>query len=778
MSRIRIQRKVSNISFCNASFELQAVTNSPVLAEKQLSAPIFRTSLTGRPQIVAGCPGLITEETGTERDILITRKTFLSDDGRMAAIRLKVENHGTEAVHVDNITPIAVNGDGGLTVGGAGSEAWRVLKLGRFKSDIPAVFRPANQDINYQDAAFNAQNVTAGMGVQGDVSAHYNFNQIVSEPITFIKHDQRTDAEGLAIAVLGQSEHLTSIMYQFDGEPKQLRRLAVVCEFDERRIDPGASVETHWIVLYTADTEQDALDRFVALQRAELRIPEPQPPRSLYCSWYFYGREFLPSDLEENLRELKRNPVPFDTFIIDNGWMDAFGDYQANAKWPDGMARAADMIAEAGMEPGIWTTPFVMMKHSRLAKEHPELIARDKHGEPVTFGYVEGACYVVDVTHPNCMAYFREVYGRLREWGYTYHKLDFVRAIAVNPDIRFHDRTVNRPMAYRKGLQMIRDAIGPGGYILACGGLYDAANYGVADSIRTGSDSIGSWEHPSGDRAAGTLVQVKQGLFRAYMSNLICTDPDCLMLRRREKPFRMHEAEKHNWLSDGKFTDEEAFSLVVRQYLSGGSTNITERLAELPEDRRGLLRRIIPAVTPPARILDFETSNCPTLAVTEVRPRCTALEPWKTLSVSNWEDHPMTRTIRLDVAGLTPGQRYAVQELPDGRFRGLLTSEDELTMNLPAHATRVLRIAAWRDQPLVLDTDLHITGGACELVDIKITESGVSGRVETPWEEGPVRVSILFPAAPEPVVAIEYVQPNHPFDISSVLKADTLAETS
>ncbi len=771
MSKISIKRHCAGIDFCDSAFALKAVTAPPELAEEPLPELIFRTVLHDRPDVVAGCPGRMVEETSTESDILVIRKTFLSNDGGMAAIRVKVENRRNEAVHLDTLIPITTEGGGGLTVGGEGAAAWRVLKLGRFKSDIPAVFRPAKQDIDYKDAAFNAQNVTAGMGVQGDVSAHYDFNQIVSEPITFIKHDQRKDVEGLALAVLGQRDHLTSILYQFDGESKQLRRLAVVCEFDEQRIDPGASVETHWIVLFTADTEQDALDRFVALQRVELQIPEPQPPRSLYCSWYFYGREFLPSDLKENLNELKKNPVPFDTFIIDNGWMDAFGDYHANHKWPDGMAMAADMIAEAGMEPGIWTTPFVMMKHSRLAKEHPELIARDKYGEPVTFGYVEGACYVVDVTHPNCMAYFRDVYGRLREWGYTYHKLDFVRAIAVNPDIRFHDRTVNRPMAYRKGLKMIRDAIGPGGYILACGGLYDAANYGVADSIRTGSDSIGSWEHPSGDRAAGTLVQVKQGLFRAYMSNLICTDPDCLMLRRREAPFRMHEAEKHNWLSDGKFTDEEAFSLVVRQYLSGGSTNITERLAELPDDRRRLLRHIIPAVTPPARILDFETSNCPTLAVTDVQPRCMTLEPWKTLSVSNWEDRPVTRTIRLDIAGLSPGLRYAVQELPEGRFRGLCTSEDELTLDVPAHGTCVLRIAAWQNQPLVLGTDLHITGGACELADIKISESVVSGRVETPWEKHPVCVSVLFPAVPEPVVAVEYVEPNKPFEITFALNA-------
>ena len=123
------------------------------------------------------------------------------------------------------------------------------------------------------------------------------------------------------------------------------------------------------------------------------------------------------------------------------------------------------------------------------------------------------------------------------------------------------------------------------------------------------------------------------------------------MLRRRTEPFRIHQVEKHNWLSDGQFTDEEAFSLVTKQYLTGGNTNMTDRLAELPEDRRALLRHIMPAFAPPARILDLDRPNCPTLALTSVEPSCETLGAWRTLSVSNWDDAPVTRNISLALAG-------------------------------------------------------------------------------------------------------------------------------
>jgi hypothetical protein len=755
MTSIDLHSSSNHIQISHPAFHLRSSNGSVGLKERALTELSFQSGDQGQAGVVAGHPGRMKEETASESGTWITRRTFLSDDGQVAAIQLKVENRNAEPIHLDTAIPLSVTHAGDLMVDSTGAEAWRVLKLGRFKSDIPTVFRPSVEDVDYRDAAFNAQNVTAGMGVQGDVSENYNMDEIVSEPLTFIKHDG-SDTQGLAIGVLGQAHHLTSIAFRFEGEPKQLGSLQVVCEFDERAIDPGASVETHWIVLYTAGTEQQALDMFVDCQKQELNIPDPHPPRSLFCSWYFYGREFLPEDLEENLEELRKDPLPIDTFIIDNGWMDAFGDWNANDKWPEGMAKAADMIAEAGMEPGIWTTPFVMMKHSKQAAEHPELIARDKHGEPATFGYVEGECYVVDVTHPNCEAYFNEVFGRLRSWGFTYHKLDFVRALAVNPDIRFHDPRFNRPMAYRHGLEMIRKAIGPGGYILACGGIYDAANYGVADSIRTGSDSIGSWDHPTGDRAAGTLVQVKQGLLRSYASRLICTDPDCLMLRRREEPFRFHEAEKHNWLSDGKFTDEEAFSLVARQYLSGGSTNITERMAELPDDRRALLHHIIPPTGEPADIVDFQTPNCPTLGLTRVTPKSENIDPWVTLSVSNWENESVTKSVSLgSMYAFSADATYVVFEQFTQQNLGLHSGNATLHMEVPAHGTRVLRIAEWKNRPMIIGTDLHLSGGGVELVDVQTTDSGITGRVETPWKV-PVTITALFPdeEGPSPVSTV------------------------
>lgn len=793
--------KISDDSFClsgHMSISLSGV-DSQALIFDHASASDFD---------YAGEHGELVTERASTGSVEVTRELFSS--ATTAGIRLKIRNVTDEELTLSSVTPMLPEGRPGLEFNSHGLDTCRVLKTGRFKADIPGCFRPSVVDVDYRDAAFNAQKITAGAGTQGDVSSNYNLNRIVCEPMTFIKSGADESSRGLAVCVIGQEHHLTSIYISppGDGTPGQF---GIMCEFDGVLMEPGAERHTHWIVFYRSENEAYALDRFVEIQQKELDLRPLAPPQNLFCSWYFYGREFLPEDLSENIASLKERPVPVDVFIIDNGWIDAFGDWNANEKWPAGMAEAADLIKSAGLTPGIWTAPFVLMKHSKTAKEHPELIARNRDGSLATFGYVEGECYVIDPTVPYCREYFREMFSRLKSWGFTYHKLDFVRALAVNEHIAFADPKVNRAQAYSLGLKLIREALGEDGYILACGGIYDAANYRYADSIRTGSDSIGTWQHPSRNRAAGTLVQIKQGLVRNYTSRLIRTDPDSLMLRRRTEPFRIHEVEKHNWLSDGQFTDEEAFSLVVKQYLTGGNTNITERLTELPEDRRALLRHIIPAFAPPARILDYEKADCPTLALTYIEPAwksppspdpagssipatsqyargggpshanvrdgarrssagfqgatVNSTDSWRTLAISNWDDTPVTRSISLVLPGLVAGEEYAVFEFRGQRFVGILAVDDEMTVELPVHATRVFRIAPWKNEPLLLGTDMHLSGGGCELADVIIGDDSIRGRLDTKWDY-PAKIHALFPSESGPIQRQVTVAPGNEFSVS------------
>ena len=743
---MKLERQGASFRISNSHILLAGTTLPPELSVGQAGDIDFAQSETSETEI-AGITGKVIREISKSGQVELTREFFLGDDGRYVGLRMSVKNIGSDPIRLTSITPLRVQSDENFKVAGGALPTWRVLKLSRHKSDMPGVFRPAQIDVDYKDAAFNAANIQAGAGIQGDMDSKFNLKTIFAEPAVFVKNEQKLDDPGVFICVMGEQKHLTSICISPSQGNSGLSEFAIFCEFDDVVIDPGASRDTHWIVMFQANTETESLDRFVQLQAKHYNIdPLSHKRMNVFCSWYFYGSLFNSSDLDENLAILKDRPIPVDAFIIDFGWMDAFGDWNVNKElWPDGMAGAADKIRDAGLIPGIWTAPFVLQPWSKMVKEHPELIAKTPEGEKATFGHVQGDCYVLDTTHPFCKEYLDEYLNRLKSWGFTYHKMDFLRAITIG-DLRFHDPRINRAQAYRLGLELIRETLGPDCYFQSCGGLMGSSNFGVADSIRLGADSLGDWEHYSGNRAGGTLVQIKQAMVRNYLCNLIPGDPDSLMLRRREEPFRQHKAVKHNRLSDGKFTDDEAFTLVVRQYLCGGFTDITERLAELPEDRRALLRHMIPAFGPPAKIVDLANPNCPTLGLTDIEAKCESLGSWQTLSVSNWDDAAQTRKLTLAEAGVTGDGEYAVFEFVSQEFLGTFSTGDAIELEIPSHGTRVLRIAPFTGKPLIVGTDLHLSGGGAELADVVIGDDSITGKVVTDWDY-PVNVTAVFPGS-------------------------------
>ena len=51
--------------------------------------------------------------------------------------------------------------------------------------------------------------------------------------------------------------------------------------------------------------------------------------------------------------------LPFDVLQVDDGWQVAAGDWEANAKFPQGMQTLAQQIKATGRRAGIWLAPLV-----------------------------------------------------------------------------------------------------------------------------------------------------------------------------------------------------------------------------------------------------------------------------------------------------------------------------------------------------------------------------------------------------------------------------------
>ena len=118
----------------------------------------------------------------------------------------------------------------------------------------------------------------------------------------------------------------------------------------------------------------------------------------------------------------------------------------------------------------------------------------------------------------------------LRDAGFDYFKLDFLYAGALAG--RRH-RDVTGVAAYRSGPCLVRDAIGPEGYLLGCGAPI-LPSVGLVDAMRVSPDTYHPTEPEDEQRRlrGRTCVVARAWQHGRFWVN----DPDCLVARRRSPP--------------------------------------------------------------------------------------------------------------------------------------------------------------------------------------------------------------------------------------------------
>ncbi len=239
----------------------------------------------------------------------------------------------------------------------------------------------------------------------------------------------------------------------------QLESLHVDCLGDGQQLLPGARFESQWVWVHIAEDVHEAIQTY-ATALAHVQPPRQRvgTPPTVWCSWYYYGDGFTQKECEENLAALEQRPLPIDVFQIDECWDLHWGDWAANPDWPD-LAGIAARIKALGIQPGIWTCPILAESRSRTRYAQPEWILRDREGRPITFPMNNMQNQVLDPTIPEVQQFITGIYQQLRKLGYTYFKLDFMRAVA-EPGGVFADATCNRADAFRLALEAVRRGAG------------------------------------------------------------------------------------------------------------------------------------------------------------------------------------------------------------------------------------------------------------------------------------------------------------------------------
>ncbi|MFI7388066.1 glycoside hydrolase family 36 protein [Streptomyces sp. NPDC049813] len=265
----------------------------------------------------------------------------------------------------------------------------------------------------------------------------------------------------------------------------------------------------------------------------------------VWCSWYAYYENITEEQLTKDITALRG--LPFDVVQVDDGWERMVGDWHPNDKFPAGMRALADRITEAGLRPGLWIAPFIALPGSRTARERPELLLRDAHGDPVIAGHNWGTGYhTLDLTLSAAQDHLRDTIRRVtREWGFTYLKLDFIGA-GTAPGVRATD--LGREEAYRLGLRIIREEAGPDAYLLGSGAPL-LPSLGLIDAIRSGPDVAPLWEHYATQDPSDALARnaVVNTVHRLWQSPLLEVDPDVVYFRSR---LNLLTEQQQSWLRD------------------------------------------------------------------------------------------------------------------------------------------------------------------------------------------------------------------------------------
>jgi alpha-galactosidase len=291
-----------------------------------------------------------------------------------------------------------------------------------------------------------------------------------------------------------------------------------------------------------AGGEAEVFARYANLLAERLgRRGVERAPR-VWCSWYSLYRFINEPLLLDILSRL--DDLPFDVFQLDDGWQVSTGDWEANDKFPSGMAALADKIRARGLNPGLWLSPLIVTPDSSIYRDHPDWLLRGEDDKPVFTGLNwSGRTYALDVTHPAVLEWLDALIRKVRGWGYEYLKLDFLYAGGFPGK---HHRPMPREEAYRQALRTMRTAAGDA-YILACGALI-VPSLGLCDGLRVGPDVTPYWLNKplsvwlNNPNNPSTQNAIRTSLHRLWLKPLVHVDPDVVYFRSRYNALTRQQA--------------------------------------------------------------------------------------------------------------------------------------------------------------------------------------------------------------------------------------------
>ena len=611
-------------------------------------------------------------------DLIYRLRSYTSEP--FVDLQVTVRNTTPAAVTVQSLRSIDESGPGTVSLGGP-SSADRVL------SDSFSEDRPAMQIHDLGDTEHTMYRAVGSQLIYNRESHRSLFiGALTSERFLTIL---RLHTEGSQIARYEVDSTGTTEMEMENSLEKSSAVDRVELSLP---VAPGSEVSSEALAISVSADYHHQLETYGALIRQIHHARVSAPPLLGWWSWtaYYFGLNEAAALTNAAWEAEHLKPFGYDIFHIDEGYQFARGEYgTADAVlFPHGLAPMEYKIRGLGLTPGIWTAPFEVSERSFVYQQHPDWLVKNAQGKPIHAGFVtdgKDPLYVIDTTNPAAQEYLRATYRKLvHDWGIHYIKMDFMDDSAIEG--YFYKPHTTAMEAQRIGLGIIRDTVGDDVYLDKDGSAM-LNPVGYVDYGRISQDTGHSFE-ASRDAATGIAA-------RYYMDrNFYVSDPDAFTVSTQ----RITDQSWHE--GNAPLTQDEARVSIALAAVSGGMLEIGDNLPSLEgtPDRLALIenRDLIDMVrlgkaSRPVDLMDYAASDLqPSVFYLKESDRQSIL------TVFNWTEKPLSRTIRLSDLGLSATGSWTITDIFDHKQQA--PASGSLSLDQPAHSVLVLSIVN-RDVP-------------------------------------------------------------------------------
>lgn len=543
--------------------------------------------------------------------------------------------------------------------------------------------------------------------------------QIISDYFSALKNLQ-TKAQ-IFLGFITLANQITKLRWTIKNKNK-IERIDAYCLADSILMEAGAQFESELLMVSFKKSVQ-ILEEWAEItgklmkKRAFKKVPVG------WCSWYQYWKNVDEEKMLINIEAAKKfkELIPLEYIQLDDGYEphNALGDWLETEpkKFPKGLKDLAHKINEAGFKAGIWLAPFLITNTSKVFREHPDWIIKDANGKKVwgAWPFLGSASllgaffwdrvYALDLTNPEVQEWLKNIIRTLvKEFGYSYLKIDFIYAGAIE-GVRYNPK-MTRVQAYRKGLEIIREAAGEETFILGCGAPF-GPSIGIVDAMRVSTDTAPSFDIPLIVSVVNNVLMAKIGdipsLRNAMQQNMLrymfhnhfwINDPDTLIVRHQSK-----------------LKPEEIRFEVTAIGMLGGLLFTSDNMANYTPEEINLIQILIPPSGKTARPLWMLKENYPSILVLDAE---TEFDTWKLVGFFNWTEETAEFEINLHKIFRTNNVKYHLFEFWSKDYLGI--HEETVPIDkIESHSTKLFAIHPVKDIPTLLSTSFHITQGLIEV---------------------------------------------------------------